>query len=569
MFNSISFKCASALVTSLSLMGCVAQTDAAPQDNDTLTKQAEVIIQPWVSQTAPGVSVAVSLNDEVVFARGAGLANLEHSVELAPDSVFLVASVSKQFTAFATLMLVSEGKIDLDDDIRDFIPELNEAPAVITVRHLLDHMGGLRERNTLAAMAGWMEDDIQTEAQLQELVVRQKGVNFAAGEQVEYSNTGYALLAEIVARVSGESFQSFMATRVFEPLEMTDTRFPESRNDIIPNRATSYYPAGDSFKNIISAGEATGSTGLYTTALDLLKWAENFETQTVGDARVFEMMAARAEAANGRPSTFAKGHELRPYNGFETWSHGGRDAGYRSFLLRVPEADFEVSILSNRTDFDTAKMAFALMETYLEDAPEFDDKPPADFEAATLAELSSYAGLYEFYPGVIFDIRATEEGLTFESLGAPRGGLTALPQIGEREFELNADAGLSVIFHAPENGASQELGYKIGLHGTLEAKRVELEPFETTSINPRDYVGVYESEELDAKYKLSVEDGELVAKHLRIPAFALSAYQDDVFRATAGPLQRVEFMRGGDGHVIGFLGSAPLSEGIEFVKLAD
>jgi len=569
MFNSISFKCASALITSLSLMGCVAQTDAAPQDNDTITKQAEAIIQPWVSQTGPGVSVAVSLNDEVVFARGAGLANLEHNVELAPDSVFLVASVSKQFTAFAILMLVSEGKIDLDDDIRDFIPELNKAPVVITVRHLLDHMGGLRERNTLAAMAGWMEDDIQTEAQLLGLVARQKGVNFTAGERIEYSNTGYALLAEIVARVSGQSFQSFMQTRVFEPLDMTQTRFPESRNDIIPNRVTSYYPAGDSFKGIISAGEAVGSTGLYTTALDLLKWAENFETQTVGDASVFEMMAVRAEAANGRPSTFAKGHELRPYKGFETWSHGGRDAGYRSFLLRVPEADLEVSILSNRTDFDTAKMAFALMDSYLGDSPVFDDAPAAAFEAATPAELSSYAGLYEFYPGVIFDIRSTEEGLTFDGLGAPREGLTVLPQIGAREFELNADAGLSVIFHAPENGASQELGYKIGLHGTLEAKRIELEPFESTSVNPQDYVGVYESEELGAKYTLNVEGGELVAKHLRIPAFSLSAYQADVFRATGGPLQRVEFFRGEDGRVTEFFASAPLSEGIEFVKLAD
>lgn len=182
---------------------------------------AEEIMAPWASDIEPGVAVAVSLNDEVIFARGAGLASIEHRLPITPDSVFQAASLSKQFTAFAVFLLVSEGQVDLDADVRTYIPELPVTNPVITVRHLLDHTSGLREQNTLAAMAGWMPDDIHTRLQLFELITRQQGVNFPAGSEIEYSNTGYGLLAEIVARVSGQSFSSFMEARVFNPLGMS------------------------------------------------------------------------------------------------------------------------------------------------------------------------------------------------------------------------------------------------------------------------------------------------------------------------------------------------------------
>lgn len=344
--------------------------------------RADKIVQPWVSEDAPGIAVAVSQGGRVVFARGAGMANLEHDQQITPNSVFQAASVSKQFTAFATLLLVSEGKVNLDEDIRTYIPELAEHPKTITVRHLLNHTGGLREISTLTVMAGWLDDDIRTQEQVLELITRQRGVNFEAGAEVEYSNTGYILLSEIVARVAGKPFEQFIEERIFTPLEMNNTHFPASRNDLIPGRADSYYLSDDGFKNIISAGERKGSTGLYTTALDLLKWTENFQTKKVGNAIVFALMAERAAAINGDIATFAKGQEQRAYNGLETWSHGGRDVGYRSFVLRIPEENFALSILSNRTDFDTAEMAFALVDVFLADAANHQIEVPETWEPA-------------------------------------------------------------------------------------------------------------------------------------------------------------------------------------------
>lgn len=561
MFKIFNTTASVAALSALGLGACL----AAPQPTETVEDDAlqtvEQIMAPWASGDAPGVAVAVSLKDEIVFARGAGMANLEHSIPIAADSVFQVASVSKQFTAFAILLLASDGAIDLDEDIRTYVPEMPPTESIITVRHLLDHASGLRERNTLAGMAGWMADDIRTEAQMRALVRRQTGLNFEPGTEIEYSNTGYALLAEIVERVSGQTFSTFTEERMFKPLGMVQTRFPEIRNDVIPSRASSYYPSSGGFKNVVAVSETTGSTGLYTTALDLLKWAENFETQAVGDAFVFEAMAERFQAMNGDDSTFAKGQELRVYKGVETWSHGGTDAGYRSFLLRVPDKDLEIAVLSNRTDFDKAAFAFSVADAYL---PASASDAAQDWSQAKPEELAAYAGDYEIFSGAIFSIRAEAGGLTFASFGAPRDDLQPLPQIGPREFLLNAEPERSLIFDTPIKGESAKLGYRIGLDGTLDAPRIALAPFDTTSVELSDYVGRCFSEELAVQYDLSLIDGMLIARHARLPEFALTPYQENTFLGQ-GPLQKLVFKTDTEGEIIGFHASAPLADDIWFL----
>lgn len=549
------------------LAGCTAADPRAPAQLDhQIETSAETIIAPWVSDGAPGVAVAISQGGEIVFARGAGMANLEQNIPITAQSVFQVASVSKQFTAFATLMLVSEGKIDLDEDIRTYLPELAEPPEMITVRHLLNHTGGLREISTLTVMAGWLDDDIRTHDQIMDLITRQRGVNFEAGAQVEYSNTGYILLAEVVSRVSEMPFEQFTQERIFAPLGMENTQFPASRNDLIPARARSYYPSEGAFKNVITGSEINGSTGLYTTAADLLKWTENFETGQVGDQTVFDLMAERTKSLNGDDSTFAKGQEQRIYNGLETWSHGGRDAGYRSFVLRIPDDDFALSILSNRTDFDTAKMAFALTDVFLRSSPNYKADTNLEWTQASIAQLQSYAGHYEIYPGVIFTIHADDESLHFASLNSAEGSGQLMPQNGERRFLLSPDADISLDFAAPENGQSPALYYTIGLHGTIKAARVDLAPFEPATANLSDYVGTYESTELGTSYTLTLEEGLLVAKHHRRSEFALSPYQTDMFSGH-GPLQKVVFVRENGRDVTGMRVSAALSNDLIFARI--
>lgn len=314
--------------------------------------------------------------------------------------------------------------------------------------------------------------------------------------------------------------------------------------------------------NIVAASETYGSTGLYTTALDLLKWAENFDTQQVGNDLVFSLMAQRAQAENGTDATFAKGQERRMYNGLETWSHGGRDAGYRSFLMRVPREDFTVSIISNRTDFDTAKIAFGLVDVYLKDAVDYVPEVPPAWEPASAEDLAAYCGDYEMYPGVILSVRADEDGLKFGQMGSP---LNDTEQIGPRRFALNVDASLSVIFDPVQNGQSPGFGYTLGLHGTIRAERAELSPFDPASVQLAEYAGIYDSAELRTAYELVYENEGLTAKHARRDDFPLTPYQEDHFIGQ-GPLQELAFERDQTGQITGLKASTSLAEGVAFTR---
>jgi len=273
----------------------------------TSTEAAAALLEPWLSDDAPGVAVAVMQNGDTVFSAGRGLANLEFEAPITPETVFNVASVSKQFTAFASLLLVSEGKIALEDDIRSYLPELQEMESKIKLGHLLDHMSGVREHTVLTEMSGWLEDDIRTNNQIMRLLARQKTLNFEPGTRYEYSNSGYFLLSQIIERVSGQSFSDFAKEHIFEPLGMNQTQFYTDRSEWISGRADSYATGREGFRKFISVSENTGSTGLHTTAMDLLKWARNFETRQLGTDQVFSLMQQRTTTAYGEPAILGRG----------------------------------------------------------------------------------------------------------------------------------------------------------------------------------------------------------------------------------------------------------------------
>ncbi len=554
-----------ALMAVLHLSSC-AQTEPNPQaPMPSVSEQATALLEDWDLDDAPGVAVAISLNGETVFASGNGIADLDYGIPITPDTVFKVASVSKQFTAFSIFLLQSDGLLDVNEDIRTYLPGLPEFEQPVKVAHLLDHMGGLREGGVLAPLSGWLEDDVETNHQFRRLVARQRGVNFASGTAVEYSNSGYLLLAQIVETVSGQSFQDFTRERLFDPLEMTRTQFYSDRTVLLPNHAKSYAPKGDGYANIHHNSELVGSTGLTTTVHDLLNWAANFETRQIGSDELFQNMAMRKKATDGRPATFGRGHERRQYNGLETWSHGGRIAGYRSFLLRVPSETFAISILSNRSDFDTAKIAFGMVDIFLSDNDSFQLEAPAAWAALSVSDAQSYEGDYELYPGTLFQVRADGSDLTLTMMGSD--DTHVLPQVGQRRFALDSDSDLFVEFEVDDAGRPTALLYVIGLHGSLRAPQIELEPYEPSPVSASDYAGRYYSEELATSYEVNVEDGVMTATHIRLPVATLSDYQPDMFRAPGTALGRVKFVRDASDVVIGAQISAPLVSDIWFERI--
>lgn len=536
----------------------IAEAHVRPQQDHEAAVAA--LIRSVASPDEPGLAVAVLVDGAVAVRAVAGQADLEHGTAVENATVFQAASLSKQITAFAILLLEQDGRLSIDDPVSTYLPEAARWPP-ITLRRLMDHTNGLRDLGALLSMAGWRDEDLVTDQQALDMVLAQDGLNFAPGAGFQYNNSDYIVLAEVVRRVSGQNLAEFSQTRIFGPLGMIHTRFQTELTTVRQRQAQSYEPVEGGFKRRVLNHLHTGSTGLHTTAEDLLVWAANFESGEVGGPAVFRRMEAVGRLNDGAESfyPYALGQERRVYNGRTVWSHGGRTGGFRSFLLRIPEERLAISVLSNRSDIDASVLAYKIADLYL--APIA--AAPAVQAQPTRAELAAYAGDYELFPAVLLTFSTDGEQL-FLAVG---GQLPVpLPALSERLFELNSRTGLSVRFNDVASGESAGLKYIIGRNGALSAARTTLAPFAAASVRPEDYLGRYRSAELSTDYVFETIDGDLVARHPRWPAMRMRAYQPDVFAGEEGPLSRVRFRRDGHGRVTGFELSGPVAEGIVFLR---
>ena len=205
------------------------------------TARVDAVFERFTTPGSPGCAVSVTRDGAIVHPRGYGLADLEDVAPITPTSVFQVGSVSKQFTALAVQLLVNDRQLSWDDDVRQHVPELGGLDTSITLRQLAHHTSGLRDQWTLLQMAGWrFESDLVTQSDVLGILSRQRRLNFEPGTGFLYSNSGYTLLALVVERVSGESFRSFTARRIFDPLGMTRTHFHDDHRMVVPDRVYGY-----------------------------------------------------------------------------------------------------------------------------------------------------------------------------------------------------------------------------------------------------------------------------------------------------------------------------------------
>ncbi len=211
-----------ALIATPVVDGAAAQADA-----DSLAAQTDQVFAQWDKPDSPGCVCAVMRAGEVVYSRAFGMANLELNVPLTPQSVFDVASVSKQFTAASIALLALKGRLSLDDDIRKYVPEMTDFGDTIRIRHLVHHTSGIRHIGGLKYVSGRTSRDYDNNARLLALLSRQRKLNSRPGENFRYTNSGYIVLAEIVKRVSGKSLREFAEENIFGPLGMANTQFED------------------------------------------------------------------------------------------------------------------------------------------------------------------------------------------------------------------------------------------------------------------------------------------------------------------------------------------------------
>ncbi len=373
--------------------------------HETLEAKVDQLFAEWNNPDTPGAALAVTRDGETIYTQGYGTANLEYDIPITPTTIFDIASVSKQFAAFAIATLAHEGKLSLDDDIRAHLSDLPDFGNTITIRHLLHHTSGLRDWVQSLVIAGVAMEDVISFKHILKMARHQKALNFEPGEAYLYSNTGYNLLAEIVEKVTGNSFREWTDTRIFKPLAMTNSHFHDDHQMILKNRAYSYQAVeNNGFKHAVNNTTALGSSSLYSTVEDLAKWILNFDNTQIGEQVVIEQMHQQGVLNNGEQISYALGLNIGEYRGLQTVGHSGSWRGFRSHLIRFPEQKFGVVILCNLDTFNPLRLTEKVADLYLADIlapvkasePEKAAEPTEDTKSETLTpeQLSEFEGDY-------------------------------------------------------------------------------------------------------------------------------------------------------------------------------
>jgi CubicO group peptidase (beta-lactamase class C family) len=361
----------------------------------------DAIFQAWDKPATPGASVAVIQHGKLVYQKGYGIANLEYDVPIKPETIFHVASVSKQFTAMSIVLLENDGKLSIDDDVHKYLTELPDYGRKITLRNLMQHTSGIRDQWQTLGIAGWRLDDVITQQQILGVLFRQKELNFEPGTRHLYSNGGYSLLAEVVGRVSGKPLPEFCDERIYRPLGMTRTHFHDDHRRLVPGRAYSYARDGSGFQASPLNYANVGATSLFTTAPDLARWLDNFRDPKVGGAKAIARLQEQAVLSDGTKIDYALGVVVDKYRGLRTISHSGGDAGYRSHVLWFPDQELGVVVLSNFGAMNPGYLANRVAAVYLakemspEPAPP-KPAPPGQSKAvsAVTEGMEQYTGAY-------------------------------------------------------------------------------------------------------------------------------------------------------------------------------
>jgi len=542
----------------------------------TIEAQVDALFAPWNTLDSPGAAVAVVKDGLVVYRKGFGCAQLEYGVPITPSTVFHVASVSKQFTAMAITMLEAAGKLSADDDIRKYLPEMADFGTPITIRHLLNHTGGLRDQWDLLVLSGWRMDDVITQAQIMDRLRRQKELNFAPGSRYLYSNSGFTLLAEIVSRVSGKPFTDWTRENIFEPLGMTSTHFHLDHTEIVRNRAYSYEGSRQTGFDLAPLNYANvGATSLFTTVEDMANWIRNYEDKRVGGPAVWDKMLTKGVLTDGTEIDYARGIMHGVYRGLKTIGHSGGDAGFRSHVVYFPGQKFGVAVFSNLASYDPGAMALRIADIYLaaqiaaaappqaveSKAPPASAGPAAAPITLSPEALKAYVGTYWLDSGLVRKLVVDKDKLVYVRSSDNKSELA--PVSPTRLKMLGVPGDVYLDFAGLSGGLYSGFVFTESNGSKIGAKRIE--PFEPNEAQLREYAGSYYSDELDTRYDLVLRAGSLRLGVGHNEEVAVAPMKKDVFGAESA---KIEFDRDGKGRVSGFRVSTGRVLNLKFVRLA-
>jgi CubicO group peptidase (beta-lactamase class C family) len=514
---------------------------------------------------------------EVVFAKGYGYADLEHDARNTDVTPFYLASVSKQFTAAAVLLLAQDGKLTLDDDVRKYVPELpTYGKQPITIAELLHHTSGVRDYGLLLSLQGTDDADVATNDDVLWILSHQHSLNFASGARHEYSNSGYVLLSLVVQRVSGKPFGAFVKERIFDPLGMKDTLVKDDHTRIIPGRAVGYDARPDkTFGIAMSDSEYTGPGNVVSTVRDLAKWDANFYDPRVGGHALVDAQRVRGKLTDGKTISYACGLVEDDDHGVPLEWHNGGFVGYRTFVGRYPTERLTVSVLCNNTAFDPDELAPKIARVFLPklDGPEAPkatgpSATPVPAPAATtpmkLEDPAAFAGMWA--NAETFEVRTfkrAKDGTLELSFGPVVSDPRVLVPVGPREVVVKD--GTTRYALVPGKGRAATTILRKTQDAPPETY-VHLDPTPTLDAKTlAAYAGRYGSDELARDTEVLVKDDKLVARTWGgRPMVPLTPVAKDVF--SVGGEVGCRFERDARGKVTGLTVTTSRTLGVKLKK---
>jgi CubicO group peptidase (beta-lactamase class C family) len=514
-----------------SLMTPVADTRGQEAPRDERPARVDSIFSPYARTDAPGCAVSVTKSGKILYARGYGMADVAHGIPLTAQTPLHIASTSKQFTALAILLLERDGKLRLDDDVRQYVPEMPDFGHRITIRALLNHTSGLHEVANLFYFSGWRTTDEQYKSDVFTMIRRQRTLNHVPGAEFSYNSSGYTFLAIVVERVSGVSFRRFVIDRIFTPLGMAHSDVQEDIDQVIPHRATGYW--GHDPANLRTARPSysfNGHGGVVSSVEDLARWDANFYEHRVGTPSLLNLMSTPGQLTDGTTFGYGLGLFLGSHRGRKMISHAGSDFGYKADFIRFPVEQLTVTVLCNAFDIAPTPLALRVADLYL---------PPAD-EAAVPAQsapelpgtsapesAAKLAGLYWNEAKMQGHRFFYEQGKLILDGGGE--GKFELRPLGNNSYRLiEAPRRFVFTFFTRRDGL---LGVRVDVEGSpvQELRRVaETKPSATAL---RALEGRYYSPELDVTWTFLVRDGVLVLERHRWKPSPLSPVFGNIFQA--------------------------------------
>lgn len=520
------------------------------------------LFSQW-NENTPGYAVGIVRKDSLVFAKGYGMASLEHHVPITANTSFYIASVSKQFTGYCITLLARQGKLDLNEDIRAYLPWFPDLQKTITVKHLLHHTSGIRDHLNMIAIAGLTIDGVLTNDLVIRTLRQQKGLNFNPGERYQYSNSNYVLLSEIVRAVSGRSLRDYADSAIFRPLRMRHTHFHDNPGELVVDRAMSYWSgANRTYTNAQQNIFTVGDGGMFTTLKDAALWIKNFYHPVAGDAADIASMTETGRLNSGKVMTYASGITVNSWEGWKMYSHGGALHGYNSFIAVYPELQMGVVILGNVREGNVHQMTDAIVRLLIESKKQnINDakvmRKPDKLTTADEIILQRYGGDYISDDGYLLNIAWKGNRLYGFGFG--------------QEFETTGEAsGGTYSFPSKNNPLTKFVA------GTTDIKEFYLEfPDEILRFVPVDrsatialeeLVGEYYSAELESTYHIVQKGNELFLTHARYPDSRLMLIGDSYMKRESWYMNHLKILKDRN-RVIGFEVNSSNVMRLPFIKI--